>query len=153
MKIKRIISICICLLPIWLSAQSAELPLLVAQFGGKNIVYGKSVGFAGTTPGEFQAFSAFVEKASEEEMVSYLDHKDATVKAYAFWGLAHKYPLRARKEFALLKVDKSEFGIMLGGCIMSSTTLGEFCQQRLDGPMSYLFSQNNTSEESKNSTN
>ncbi|MEM6800818.1 MAG: hypothetical protein AAF696_05410 [Bacteroidota bacterium] len=152
MKIKQIFSLCICLIPCWLLAQKVELSLLVEQFGGKNIIYGKSVGFAGTTPPEFQAFEQFVGKATEAELVSYLDHKDVTVKAYAFWGLAHKYPVRARSEFALLKGNKSEFGLMLGGCIMSATTLGEFCQQRLDGPMSYLFSHTRTSTEPKTST-
>ena len=152
MKILRIICFCICFLPLLLTAQKVELPFFVMQFEGKNIVYGKSVGFAGTTPDEFHAFEKFVENATEEEMVSYLAHKDATVKAYAFWGLAHKYPVRARSEFALLKGDKSEFGIMLGGCIMSTTTLGEFCQQRLNGPMSYLFSQTSSSSKTKTAT-
>lgn len=133
-------------LPFALSAQedfkpSPEIEALISQIGGKGTVYGKFVGFAGSTPGEFVAFEQFVRQASLDEMKYYLKHKDASIRAYAFWAIAVKHPLVAKTLVKELPADDAQINTMMRGCIILVQTVDTFRTQILDAPENKLFSQ------------
>ncbi|MDW3646879.1 MAG: hypothetical protein R8P61_07450 [Bacteroidia bacterium] len=132
------------LLPFSALAQDAEpvrkeVKLLVKQMGGKGIVYGKFVGFAGTTPNEFKAFQQFVKIADKEEIMFYLDDDDPTMRAYAFWALAVRFPKEASFQYKELSSDDTEIQTMMGGCIINIDKVGSFRSSILKSPMADLF--------------
>ena len=116
-----------------------EVKLLVKQMGGKGIVYGKFVGFAGTTPNEFKAFQQFVKIADKEEIMVYLDDEDPSLRAYAFWAMAVRYPKEVRSIYKELGSDEAEIQTMMGGCIIHTDEVGSFRSSILKSPMADLF--------------
>ncbi|MEL6256657.1 MAG: hypothetical protein AAFR87_31950, partial [Bacteroidota bacterium] len=141
---KKLLIYLLLLLPFATFAQEGEtvrkeVKLLVKQMGGKGIVYGKFVGFAGTTPTEFKAFQQFVKIADKEEIIFYLDDKDPTLRAYSFWALAVKFPTEAAKYYKELGADDAVIQTMMGGCIISPDKVGSFRSSILKSPMVNLF--------------
>lgn len=132
-------------MPMFLAAQGETVPSkdiqnLISRIKGKNIVYGKFVGFAGSTPGEFLAFEKFVQTASLDEMKFYLNDQDASIRAYAFWAISVKHPGVAKNLIKELPADPAKISTMLGGCIMEMETVENFRTQMLTAPSNYLFS-------------
>ena len=141
---KKLLIYLLLLLPFATFAQEGEtvrkeVKLLVKQMGGKGIVYGKFVGFAGTTPNEFKAFHQFVKIADKAEIMAYLDDEDPTLRAYAFWAMAVRYPKEVKAIYKDLGSDDTEIQTMMGGCIISVDEVGSFRSSILKSPMAELF--------------
>lgn len=141
-------------LPFLASAQgeiepSPEVKELVAEIGGKGIVYGKFVGYAGSTPPEFLAFEKFVAKASLEEMKFYLKSEDPSIRAYAFWAIAIKHKKVAYSLVKEMDSDNANINMMLGGCLIIIGTVDSFRTEILEAPMNDFFvSKKNKSKKS-----
>ena len=141
---KKLLIYLLLLLPFATFAQEGEpvreeVKLLVKQMGGKGIVYGKFVGFAGTTPNEFKAFQLFVKIADKEEIMAYLDDEDPTMRAYSFWAMAVRFPKEAKGIYKDLNSDDTEIQTMMGGCIINTDEVGSFRTSILKSPMADLF--------------
>lgn len=118
---------------------SPQIESLIEQMGGKGMIYGKYVGIASSTPPQFLAFEKFVEKASLEDMISCLDHKDPSIRAYAFWGISLNHPATATKLAKEMGEDKANLNLMLGGCLVYPATVGSFRRDILMDPHPELF--------------
>lgn len=76
------------------AATAVELPehigAIVDSLARVNEIHGSYVGFSGETTRQYEHFIQLSELACPEELLLLTSHKNAVVRAYAFWSLARQ---------------------------------------------------------------
>lgn len=98
---KLTVSMLACLLPSLLLAQPSagdyqgiqpmdSVYRLADSLAAVNALHGPYVGFSGEVTGQYRNFVALVDTANAEDLLELMQHPNAVVRGYAFWGLARE---------------------------------------------------------------
>ena len=67
-----------------------SLQVLTDSLAQVNELHGPYVGFSGAITAQYKNFGKLVEAATPEDLLQLMDHSNAVVRGYAFWGLARE---------------------------------------------------------------
>ncbi|TDR25838.1 hypothetical protein [Flavobacterium cheniae] len=99
-----------------------EIKNLVKKIEKYNELQSEHVGIAGMTTDQYRNFEKLKNKATTEELLKLLNHKNSVVKGYTSWALAdNKYPKLANIFAEFLRTGES--ATTQHGCIVSKDEL------------------------------
>ncbi|SFR33300.1 hypothetical protein SAMN04490243_0649 [Robiginitalea myxolifaciens] len=111
-----------------------ELQVLTDSIAEVNQIHGPYIGFDNTQPEQYLRFVRLVERADCQELLACTSHDNATVRAYAFWGLARKqYP--DLEKVLLDHAKDEEYVSEIQGGVLTQIPLIEFMQWVVDPDM------------------
>ena len=117
-----------------LDALPIELQVLTDSIAEINQIHGPYVGFDDSHPEQYLRFERLVERADCQELLACTSHENATVRAYAFWGLARKqYP--DLEKVLLDHAKDEEYVSEIQGGVLNQIPLIEFMQWVVDPDM------------------
>ncbi len=122
----------------FLSPQSREpLHVLTDSLAGVNELHGPYVGFSGAVSGQYQNFLELVDTAKAEALLALMQHPNAVVRGYAFWGLAREHYEKLDSVLLSHARDEAPVRFIQGGMV-TELPLVDFLQwvvnpQLLDG--------------------
>lgn len=111
-----------------------EIQVLTDSIAEINQIHGPYVGFDDSHPEQYLRFERLVERADCQELLACTSHENATVRAYAFWGLARKqYP--DLEKVLLDHAKDEEYVSEIQGGVLTQIPLIEFMQWVVDPDM------------------
>lgn len=117
-----------------LEALPLELQVLTDSIAEVNQIHGPYIGFDDVQPEQYLRFERLVERADCQELLACTSHENATVRAYAFWGLARKqYP--DLEKVLLDHAKDEEYVSEIQGGVLTQIPLIEFMQWVVDPDM------------------
>ena len=117
-----------------LESMPLELQVLTDTIAEVNQIHGPYIGFGNSRPEQYVRFERMLELADCRELLACTSHDNATVRAYAFWGLARKqYP--KLEEVLLAHATDEEYVSEIQGGILTQIPLIEFMQWVVDPNM------------------
>lgn len=90
------------------------------------MVYGRSVGYGGTTIKEFKVFESFVKTATIDEKIKLLKHSSPVIRAYSYWAILLTDKNLASKYISLFEKDEEIFNSNLYGCVPQPFSVSGF---------------------------
>lgn len=108
-----------------------EINRLADSLASVNAIHGEYVGFDGNDSPQYRNFETLTELACPEELLGLMQHENATVRGYAFWGLARQQYPKLDSVLLAHARDESLVREMQGGMI-STVPLIDFMQWVVD---------------------
>jgi len=105
-----------------LSIRTAEI---VKKIEKVNVVMGSEVGIAATRPEQYDNFTDLQTEASTLELIELTEHKNATVRSYAFWALSFDGSVDLMP-IVLKHIDDNELVSTQFGCSGEDIKTGDF---------------------------
>ncbi len=109
----------------------AEINRLADSLAAVNAIHGEYVGFDGINSAQYQNFETLTALACPEELLGLMQHENAVVRGYAFWGLARQQYPKLDSVLLAHARDESLVREMQGG-MLSSVPLIDFMQWVVD---------------------
>ncbi len=101
-----------------------EVRVIVDSIAIENTLMGSAIGYAGIKPDQYKRFEKLKSIASQNELIGLTEHKNPTVRCYAFWALAES----DFRTYDIIKahIQDKDYVRTSFGCTRSSTTVGDF---------------------------
>ncbi len=103
-----------------------EIQTLADNLEYGNKIETSTIGFAGLPSPLWADYNLLVEKATHEELLSLLTHKNPVVRCYAFQALVALKDKNVRTIAENFTNDKNSVMIVMG-CVISKITVEDFC--------------------------
>lgn len=105
-----------------------KINALADSIAKDNVLKSRSVGYGGVRTTQWETFEKLKKHATDEQLVSLIDHKNAVVRCYSFQALAGRkrvdiFPILLKHINDTTKIETFR------GCIVSSQTAGDYFLQ------------------------
>ena len=103
-----------------------EIEVIVGELEKGNKIETSTIGFAGLPSSLWAEYNMLVEKATHEELLLLLQHKNPAVRCYAFQALVVLKDKNLRSLAENFNNDTASVMIIMG-CVISKITVQQFC--------------------------
>ncbi len=104
---------------------SKKLQPIVDSLMVFNVVHDDAIGYSGDESNVYLNFKKLMTLASDDELISLIDHDSASVRAYSFWALAKRKNIVVKNILDQHLNDSAKFFFM-SGCTVGQEKINEF---------------------------